>query len=57
MLDALFYAFSPIIAAYLLRILQQRAGLARLGRRTLIIADTPFVHQVCKLAVAPLCMT
>lgn len=46
MLDALFYAFSPVIAAYLLRLLQRRTLLARLGKRTLIIADAAHVHRV-----------
>ena len=45
-LDALLYAFSPVIAAYLLRLLQRRTLLARLGRRTLIIAEAAHVHQV-----------
>ena len=46
LLDALFYCFSPIIAAYVLRILQRRTILARLGSRRLIIADIEYVHKV-----------
>ena len=49
-LDALVYAFSPVIAAYLLRIVQRRTLFARLGRRTLVIADTNFVRQVMSTA-------
>ncbi|KAK9786783.1 hypothetical protein WJX73_001447 [Symbiochloris irregularis] len=53
-LDALFYAFSPMIAAYLLRLLQRRPLLARLGKRTLIIADAAHVHQVLEQFVSKL---
>lgn len=46
-LDAVLYVFSPVVALYLLRICQRRQILARLGRRTLVICDMPYVHQAC----------
>ena len=50
-LDAVLYVFSPVVALYLLRIWQRRQILARLGRRTLIICDIPYVHQACPPAL------
>ncbi len=43
--DALFYIFLPFVFAVGLRFLQGRTLFARLGKRTLVIGDIPYVHQ------------
>ena len=45
-LDALLYVFSPVVACYLLRLLQRRQLLARLGKRVILVCDVPWCHQV-----------
>ena len=48
-LDALLYAFFPVVAALVLRFFQKRTMLARFGRRTIMVLDVPMVHQ-CAVA-------
>ena len=48
-LDALLYAFFPVVAALALRFVQKRTMLARFGRRTIMVLDVPMVHQ-CAVA-------
>ncbi|KAH8060222.1 hypothetical protein JL722_5187 [Aureococcus anophagefferens] len=48
-LDALLYAFFPVVAALVLRFVQKRTMLARFGRRTIMVLDVPMVHQ-CAVA-------
>ena len=43
--DSAIYVWSAILAATLLRLVQGRPLLARWGKRTIVIADVPFVHQ------------
>lgn len=43
--DAVIYVFLPLWVALLLRALQRRAPFARLGKRTVVVADVPYVHQ------------
>ncbi|KAL0031273.1 hypothetical protein WJX77_012514 [Trebouxia sp. C0004] len=53
-LDSLVYMFSPVLCCFLLRILQGRPLLARLGRRTVLILDIPYVHQLLEAYVTKL---
>ncbi|KAJ8605188.1 hypothetical protein CTAYLR_000400 [Chrysophaeum taylorii] len=50
-LDALLYAFFPVVAALALRVFQGRTLLARFGKRTALVLDVPQVHQ-CIVAYA-----
>ena len=45
-LDSLLYSFLPLFFSVLLRIVQGRPLTARLGRRTIVIGDLPYVHQL-----------
>ncbi|CAI7777856.1 unnamed protein product [Closterium sp. NIES-54] len=53
-LDALLFCFLPLIIALPLRILTGRDLLARLGKRTVVIADVPWVHQSLEVYVSKL---
>lgn len=50
-LDAFLYAFFPVVAALVLRLIQGRTLLARFGKRTVLVLDVPQVHQ-CVTAFA-----
>mmetsp|Transcript_8636 Transcript_8636/g.27086 ORF Transcript_8636/g.27086 Transcript_8636/m.27086 type:complete len:1229 (+) Transcript_8636:143-3829(+) len=50
-LDAVLYAFFPVVAALALRLVQRRVLLARFGKRTVLVLDVPQVHQ-CVVAFA-----
>ncbi len=45
-LDALLYIFLPFVMTLGLRWFQSRKLLARMGKRTLVIGDIPYVHQL-----------
>jgi hypothetical protein len=47
--DSLLYCFLPLFFCIILRLVQGRQLFARLGKRTLVIGDVPFVHQVTYL--------
>mmetsp|Transcript_84638 Transcript_84638/g.137201 ORF Transcript_84638/g.137201 Transcript_84638/m.137201 type:complete len:1524 (+) Transcript_84638:3-4574(+) len=51
-LDAVLYSFLPLFFCMLLRVVQSRELLARLGKRTLVIADVPYVHQLLESYVS-----
>ena len=54
-LDAALFIFLPAIATVSLRLAQGRQALARVkGRRTLVIADVPMVHQLLEMYVSKL---
>ena len=54
-LDAGLFIFLPAISTCTLRFLQRRPVLARVkGRRVLVIADVPFVHQLLEMYVSKL---
>ena len=54
-LDAGLFIFLPAISTCTLRLLQGRPVLARVkGRRVLVIADVPFVHQLLEMYVSKL---
>ena len=54
-LDAGLFIFLPSILTCLLRAVQGRPVLARIkGRRTLVIADVPYVHQLLEMYVSKL---
>jgi hypothetical protein len=53
-LDAVLYSFLPLFFSLLLRLAQGRDLLARLGKRTLVIADVPYVHQLLEAYVSKL---
>ncbi|XRA96236.1 glutamine amidotransferase [Pycnococcus provasolii] len=44
-IDAIIYIFLPMWSALALRWYQCRAPFARMGKRTIVIADVPYVHQ------------
>lgn len=50
--DSLFYIFTPIIFACVLRLLQRRVFWHRWGGRTLVVADVPYVHQCVETFVS-----
>ncbi len=52
--DILIYIFGPWFWTLGLRALQGRPPLARLGKRTLVIGDVPWVHQLLKVYVSKL---
>ena len=53
-LDAVLYSFLPLFFSLVLRLVQGRELLARLGKRTLVIADVPYVHQLLEAYVSKL---
>jgi hypothetical protein len=54
-LDAALFIFLPAISTCCLRLLQGRPVLARIkGKRSLVIADVPFVHQLLEIYVSKL---
>lgn len=53
-LDGVFYCFLPLFFSLVLRALQGRELLARLGKRSLVIADVPYVHQLLESYVSKL---
>jgi len=54
-LDALLYIFLPTLTVLGLRAAQGRPLLARVrGRRTLVVADVPYVHQLLEVYVSKL---
>lgn len=53
-LDSVLYSFLPLFFSLLLRLVQGRELLARLGKRTLVIADVPYVHQLLESYVSKL---
>lgn len=52
--DILIYIFGPWLWSLGLRYLQHRPLLARTGKRTLVIGDVPWVHQLLKVYVSKL---
>ena len=52
--DIAIYIFGPLLWTLGLRYFQGRQLLARMGKRTLIIGDVPWVHQLLKLYVSKL---
>lgn len=52
--DILIYIFGPWLWALGLRYFQKRPLLARLGKRTLVIGDLPWVHQLLESYVSKL---
>lgn len=54
LLDAILYCFLPLFFSLLLRLVQRRELLARLGKRTLVIADLPYVHQLLESYISKL---
>jgi hypothetical protein len=52
--DALIYIFGPWFWTLGLRYFQGRPLLARMGKRTLVIGDVPWVHQLLKAYVSKL---
>ena len=53
-IDSLLYSFLPLFFSILLRIVQGRPLTARLGRRTIVIGDVPYVHQLLESYVSKL---
>ena|GEM_PF-2314132 len=52
--DILLYIFMPFISALILRIFQHRTFFARTGKRTLVIGDITYVHQLLEAYVSKL---
>jgi hypothetical protein len=52
--DSLLYCFLPLFFCMILRLVQGRQLFARLGKRTLVIGDVPFVHQLLESYVSKL---
>jgi len=52
--DSLLYSFLPLFFSMILRLLQGREQFARLGKRTLVIGDVPYVHQLLESYVSKL---
>ncbi|KAA8496343.1 hypothetical protein FVE85_0072 [Porphyridium purpureum] len=52
--DAVLYIFLPWWTAMLFRLVTRRDMLARLGKRTLVICDMPWVHQALEMYVSKL---
>ncbi|GJP47206.1 hypothetical protein CLOM_g6423, partial [Closterium sp. NIES-68] len=52
--DALLFCFLPLLVALPLRVLTGRDLLARLGKRTVVVADVPWVHQALEVYVSKL---
>jgi hypothetical protein len=53
-LDSLLYSFLPLFFSFLLRIVQRRPLFARLGKRTIVIGDVPYVNQLIESYVSKL---
>jgi hypothetical protein len=53
-LDSLLYSFLPLIFSLLLRIVQRRPLFARLGKRTIVIGDVPYINQLIESYVSKL---
>jgi len=53
-LDCAIYCFLPLLFSLALRLLQGRQLLARLGKRTLVVGDVPYVHQLLESYVSKL---
>eukprot|EP00798_Chlamydomonas_sp_ICE-L_P015346 gene15346-21432_t len=54
LLDCPLYMFLPWVYASLLRLLQGRHLMHRWGKRTVVICDVPFVHQITETYVSKL---
>ncbi|MBD3886626.1 hypothetical protein IFO70_33720 [Phormidium tenue FACHB-886] len=52
--DIIFYIFGPWFWTLGLRCFQGRPLLARMGKRTLVIGDVPWIHQLLKVYVSKL---
>jgi hypothetical protein len=52
--DILIYIFGPWLWSLALRYVQHRPLLARTGKRTLVIGDAPWIHQLLKVYVSKL---
>ncbi len=52
--DILIYIFGPWLWSLGLRYIQHRPLLARTGKRTLVIGDVPWIHQLLKVYVSKL---
>jgi len=52
--DAVVYMFLPLLWTTILRILTGRQIFARLGKRTIVIGDVPWVHQLLEAYVSKL---
>ena len=50
--DCVLYMFLPIVYACILRLLQGRPVWHRWGKRTVVIADIPYVHQILETFVS-----
>ncbi|KAG2426569.1 hypothetical protein HXX76_012887 [Chlamydomonas incerta] len=50
--DSVLYMFLPIVYAMLLRWLQRRPIWHRMGKRTIVVADVPYVHQIIETYVS-----
>ena len=53
-LDCVLYSFLPLVFSVLLRIAQRRPLSARLGKRTIVIGDIPWVNQLLESYVSKL---
>ncbi|GIL76244.1 hypothetical protein Vretifemale_5725 [Volvox reticuliferus] len=51
-IDSVIYMFLPIIYAVLLRAIQRRPLWHRMGKRTIVVADVPYVHQIIETFVS-----
>jgi len=51
-LDSVFYMFLPLFFSLFQRILTGRQLMARLGKRTIVIGDVPYVHQMLESYVS-----
>ncbi|KXZ56995.1 hypothetical protein GPECTOR_1g9 [Gonium pectorale] len=50
--DSVIYMFLPIIYAVILRVIQGRPIWHRMGKRTIVVADVPYVHQIIETFVS-----
>jgi hypothetical protein len=53
-IDCLLYCFLPLFFCILLRIIQGRQLFARLGKRTIVVGDVPYVNQLLESYVSKL---
>jgi len=53
-LDSIVYIFLPLLFSLLLRLLSRRQLFARLGKRTLVVGDVPYVNQLVESYVSKL---
>mmetsp|Transcript_74697 Transcript_74697/g.200059 ORF Transcript_74697/g.200059 Transcript_74697/m.200059 type:complete len:1216 (+) Transcript_74697:161-3808(+) len=51
-LDSILYSFLPLFFSIILRIIQGRPLTARLGKRTIVIGDVPYVNQLIESYVS-----